>query len=132
MKIRGWVDDIHEEFRSAAMFLVLTNVNPDFLVGNTRILLAWALGTCVVMHENSRLAMPEIQHGVNALLGRTPDELADLIVAASDDHALRQRIGEGGRQTFETYYRSDIVVPTMMRLVQEMVDRHRAGQGASA
>lgn len=132
VKIRGWVDDIHEEFRSAAMFLVLTNVNPDFLVGNTRILLAWALGTCVVMHENSRLAMPEIQHGVNALLGRTPDELADLIVAASDDHALRQRIGEGGRQTFETYYRSDIVVPTMMRLVQEMVDRHRAGQGASA
>ncbi len=126
VKIRGWVDDIHEEFRSAAAFLVLTNVNADFLVGNTRILLAWALGTCVIMHENSRLAMPEIEHGTNALLGKTPDELADLIVAAVDDRALRLRIGQGGQQTFETYYRSDVVVPKMFHLVQDMVDRYRS------
>lgn len=70
------MEDINEEFRASSVFLVLTNVNADFLVGNTRILLAWALGSCVVMHENSSLAMPEIEHGVNALLGKTPDELA--------------------------------------------------------
>ncbi len=125
VKIRGWVEDINEEFRSAASFLVLTNVNADFLVGNTRILLAWALGTCVIMHENSRLAMPEIEHGINALLGKTPDELADVIVAAVDDEALRERIGQGGQRTFETYYRSDVVVPKMFDLVQDMVDRCR-------
>ncbi|MBP8116098.1 MAG: glycosyltransferase family 4 protein [Nitrospira sp.] len=125
VKIRGWVEDINEEFRSASLFLVLTNVNADFLVGNTRILLAWALGTCVIMHENSRLAMPEIEHGVNALLGKTPDELAEQIVAAVDDEALRQRIGQGGQRTFETYYRSDVVVPKMFDLVQNMVDRCR-------
>ena len=125
VKIRGWVEDINEEFRSASSFLVLTNVNADFLVGNTRILLAWALGTCVIMHENSRLAMPEIEHGVNALLGKTPDELADVIVAAVDDETLRKRIGQGGQRTFETYYRSDVVVPKMFDLVQDMVDRCR-------
>jgi glycosyltransferase involved in cell wall biosynthesis len=125
VKIRGWVEDINEEFRSASAFLVLTNVNADFLVGNTRILLAWALGTCVIMHENSRLAMPEIQHEVNALLGKTPDELAEQIVAAVDDEALRQRIGQGGQRTFETYYRSDVVVPKMFDLVQNMVDHCR-------
>ena len=126
VKIRGWVEDIHEEFRSASSFLVLTNVNADFLVGNTRILLAWALGTCVIMHENSRLAMPEIEQGVNALLGRTPDELADWIVKAAGDEPLRTRIGQGGKQTFEAYYRSDVVVPKMFDLVQDMVDRYRA------
>jgi len=125
IKVRGWVEDINEEFRSASSFLVLTNVNADFLVGNTRILLAWALGTCVIMHENSRLAMPEIEHGVNALLGKTPDALADWIVAAVDDETLRDRIGRGGQQTFETYYRSDVVVPKMFALVQDMVDRCR-------
>jgi glycosyltransferase involved in cell wall biosynthesis len=126
VKIRGWVKDINEEFRSSSAFLVLTNVNADFLVGNTRILLAWALGTCVIMHENSGLAMPEIEHGVNALLGKTPDELTELIVSAVDDEALRRRIGQGGQRTFETYYRSDVVVPKMFDLVQDMVDRCRS------
>jgi glycosyltransferase involved in cell wall biosynthesis len=132
IKIRGWVDDIHEEFRSATAFLVLTNVNADFLVGNTRILLAWALRTCVIMHENSRLAMPEIEHGVNVLLGRTPDELVERIVAATDDEALRRRIGQGGEQTFDTYYRSDVVVPRMFQLVQDMVDRSGTARGLPA
>ncbi|MGC3976524.1 MAG: glycosyltransferase family 4 protein [Nitrospira sp.] len=126
VKIRGWVEDINEEFRSASSFLVLTNVSADFLVGNTRILLAWALGTCVIMHENSCLAMPEIKHGVNALLGKTPEELVDLIVAAVDDETLRTKIGQGGQRTFETYYRSDVVVPKMLALVQDMVTRYRS------
>ncbi|MBA3753859.1 MAG: glycosyltransferase family 4 protein, partial [Nitrospira sp.] len=132
IKVRGWVEDIHEEFRSAAAFLVLTNVNADFLVGNTRILLAWTLGTCVIMHENSRLAMPEIEHGVNALLGRTPDELVERIVAAVNDESLRLRIGQGGQRTFDTYYRSDTVVPRMFELVQEMVDHCGTARGLSA
>jgi len=106
-------------------------VNADFLVGNTRILLAWALGSCVVMHENSSLAMPEIEHGVNALLGKTPDELAELIVSAVDDEALRRRIGQGGQRTFETYYRSDVVVPKMFDLVQDMVDRSRSASAVA-
>lgn len=126
-KFRGWAEDIREEFRSAAAFLVLTNVSPDFLVGNTRILLAWTLRTCVIMHENSRLAMPEIEHGVNALLGRTPDEIAGWIVAAVEDEGLRARIGRGGGATFDAYYRSDVVVPAMLRLVEEMVQQCQAG-----
>ena len=78
------------------------------------------------MHENSCLAMPEIEHGVNALLGKTPEELVDCIVAAVDDEALRRRIGQGGQRTFETYYRSDVVVPKMLALVQDMVARYHS------
>lgn len=128
IKVRGWVEDIEGEFRSAAAFLVLTNVSPDFLVGNTRILLAWALRTCVIMHENSRLAMPEIEHGVNALLGRTPDEICGWITAAVEDEALRTRIGQGGGATFDSYYRSDVVVPCMLGLVEDMVAQFKAGR----
>lgn len=118
---RGWVDNINHEIQSAHAFLVLTNVSEDFLVGNTRILLAWSLGTCVIMHENSRLAMPEIEHGRNALLGKTPNEIADLIVQVAEDDILRQRIGKGGYETFHAYYRSDVVVPKMLTLLQELI-----------
>lgn len=134
---RGWVEDINDEIRSADAFLVLTNVNDDFLVGNTRILLAWALRGCVIMHANSGLAMPEIAHGVNVLSGRSPDEIADWIVRVADDHELRTAIAEGGLKTFQTYYRSDVVVPKMLSLVEDMVHEfegdnrkyHRRGVG---
>ena len=134
---RGWVDDINDEIRTAAAFLVLTNVNDDFLVGNTRILLAWALRGCVITHANSTLAMPEICHGENVLAGHTSDEIADWIVRVVDDPALRATIAEGGHRTFQTHYRSDVVVPKMLSLVEDMVHEfkednrkyHRRGLG---
>lgn len=122
---RGWVDNINSEIQTSDAFLVLTNANKDFLVGNTRILLAWALGACVVLHANSGQAMPEIQHGENVLMGRTPDEIADLIVRASEDRELRTKIGEGGFRTFQTYYRSDVVVQKMLTLVEDLVREFR-------
>jgi hypothetical protein len=78
------------------------------------------------MHEHSRLAMPEIEDGVNCLLGRTPDDLVARIIQVIEDPHLRTRIGRGGTATFEQFYRSDVVVPKMLSLVQEMVDRYRA------
>lgn len=129
---RGWVEDVEAEMRSAHAFLVLTNVSPDFLVGNTRILLAWALRTCVIMHENSVLAMPEIRHGENALLGKTPEELADWIVKVSEDAEFRRRIEQGGYETFQTYYRSDIVVPKMVALLEELVSTFKTRKGIHA
>lgn len=118
---RGWVDDLAGEIRSAHAFLVLTNASPSFLVGNTRILLAWALRTCVVTHANSALAMPELQHGENILLGRDADAVAEAIIQAVDDLALRRRIGEGGYATFQRYYRSDVVLPKLLALLGELV-----------
>lgn len=129
---RGWVDDIKKEIRSSDAFLVLTNASKDFLVGNTRILVAWALGACVVLHANSGLAMPEIKHGYNVLMGVTPEEIADWLVRVCEDRDLRERIGRGGYETFQRYYRSDRVVPEMLSLVQEMVKNFRGKTSQSS
>jgi len=129
---RGWVDNIDSEIRTSDAFLVLTNANKDFLVGNTRILLAWALGACVVLHANSALAMPEIKHEYNVLTGDTPGDIADWMVRVSKDRDLRERIGRGGYETFQRYYRSDRVVPEMLSLVQEMVRDFRKSAGQPA
>lgn len=120
IRLRGWVDDIESEILGSIAFLVLTNVG-GFIVGNTRILLAWSLGSCVVAHRNSALSMPEIVHGENALLGETPDEIAHWVEQAAHDSKLRRRIGQGGLDTYEKFYRSDVVVPKMSKEIERLV-----------
>ncbi len=118
--LRGWVDDINKEIINSGAFLVLTNVN-GFVVGNTRILLAWSLGSPLIAHRDSALSMPEIVHGKNALLGSSADEIADLIYSVSKDSGLRERIGRGGYETYKKYYSSSIVVPKMLEEMETLV-----------
>jgi glycosyltransferase involved in cell wall biosynthesis len=126
IRLRGWVENIDVEITQAAAFLVLTNVY-GFNVGNTRILLAWSLGACVIAHTSSRLSMPELEHGENALLGETADDLADMVVQAILDPGLRERIGRGGFETFCKYYRSDEVVPRMLIEIDRTVKDFKGG-----
>jgi glycosyltransferase involved in cell wall biosynthesis len=120
IRLRGWVADLNAEIVRSAAFLVLTNVY-GFNVGNTRVLLAWSLGACVIAHRSSKLSMPELAHGENALLGETADEIADLVVQAIRDPGLRERIGRGGYDTFQRYYRSESVVPKMLAEIEQAV-----------
>ena len=115
---RGFVDDIDAELRSAKVFLLANNNNPDFVVGHTRILHAWSLGSCLVAHRNMARAMPEIVHGENALLGETGAELAEHAAAAVQDDDLRRRIGEGGRRTYEGQFTPEVVVGRVVERIQ--------------
>ena len=126
IQLRGWVEDIAAEIVDSCAFLVLTNVS-GFIVGNTRILLAWSLGSCVIAHSDSVLSMPEIKHMENALLGNTVDEIASLIEQAVSDSMLRAKIGKGGYDTYRKYYRSDVVVPVMLEKMKECVSVYRHG-----
>jgi glycosyltransferase involved in cell wall biosynthesis len=126
IRLRGWVQDIATEIEDSCAFLVLTNVS-GFIVGNTRILLAWSLGSCVIAHTDSALSMPEIRHMENALLGSSLDEIASLIERIVKDRELRERIGKGGYETYRKYYRSEVVVPVMLERMKECVIGYRHG-----
>jgi hypothetical protein len=115
---RGFVDDIDAELQAAKVFLLCNNNNPDFVVGHTRILHAWSVGSCLVAHVNMARAMPEIVHGENALLGSTGEEIAEQVAAACRDDELRRRIVEGGRRTWEREFRPEIVVERIVRRVE--------------
>jgi len=39
-----------------------------------------------------------------------------------DDDALRRKIGAGGYETFQAQYRSDVVVPKMLALLEDNVN----------
>lgn len=117
VKIRGWVPDIDKEMLASKVFLCLNNAS-DYKVGHTRYLHAWSLGCCVIAHADSALSMPEIKHRENALLGRNPAEIADLIVEALANPDLRLKIGEGGYQTFKNYFTADKVVPKIAEKIR--------------
>jgi glycosyltransferase involved in cell wall biosynthesis len=117
IRLRGWVEDIDREILASPLFLNLNNNCEDFIVGHTRFLHAWSLGACVIGHRNSARAMPEIVHRENALLGDTPEELAELILEAFNDPALRRLMGEGGRRTFDREYRAETVIGRVLEHV---------------
>jgi hypothetical protein len=114
---RGFIDDIDEEIFASEVFLLANNNNEDFRVGHTRLLHAWTLGACVVAHSNLALAMPEVVHGDNALLGNTADEIARHLAEALADPALRRRIGDSGRRTYEQFFRPRDVVQRALQII---------------
>jgi glycosyltransferase involved in cell wall biosynthesis len=123
-RLHGWVDDLNAELVDSSCFLCLTNAY-DFIVGNTRVLLAWSLGVPVVAHSNSVLSMPEIIHDESALLGSDPDEVAHSIHQVCMDDDLRKRIGQGGLSAYEKFYRSTTVVPKMVSLIEQMISEDK-------
>lgn len=114
---RGFVDDIDEEIFGSEIFLLANNCCEDFRVGHTRLLHAWTLGACLVAHRNIALAMPEVVHGENALLGGTADEIAGHLAAVLEDKELRRRLGDAGRRTYERVFRPRDVIARTLEIV---------------
>jgi len=125
----GFVDDIDAELQAAKVFLLCNNSNPDYVVGHTRILHAWSVGSCLVAHVDMARAMPEIVHGENALLGSTGEELAEQVARACRDDALRRRIVEGGKRTWEREFQPLVVVDRVVRRIEADL---RLGSGSPA
>jgi len=111
--IRGFVDDLNIEILSAPVFLISNN-HHEFKVGHTRFLHAWSTGACVVAFSDCRDAMPEIEHGYNALLGDTAQEVAQLVAQALSDRHLRRRIGRGGIETLQMKFNPSSVTNTLI------------------
>jgi len=109
----GWVENIEKEICGSALFLILTNAT-GFLVPNTRILLGWSLGACVLAHANSALSMPEMRHKENCLLAATPQEMAETIAWALDNPDERERIGRAGFELFSDRFHIEKVMPELI------------------
>lgn len=116
--LRGFVDDLDEELRSADIFLCLNNASP-FKVCHTRYLHAWSLGCCVAAHSDTQLSMPEMKANTNALLAPTLDDLATLVAEALGDAALRRRVAAGGRTTLAESFTRHQVAARISRLLSD-------------
>jgi hypothetical protein len=110
--LRGFVEDLDSELRSSDMFLLLNNAG-SYHAAYTRHLVAWSQGLCLIVHENSRKAIPEIRHMENALVGSTAEEVARMIRVAATDQEANLRVRKGGRATYERYFTPAVVAKTL-------------------
>lgn len=99
VRIRGFVEDVQEEFLKSDVLLVPT---PDQLGFRTRVAEGFSYGCCVVSHVSNALGMPELIHEENALLAGSGVSLAQQVVRALRDPDLRHSLGWRARDTYET------------------------------
>lgn len=119
--VRGFVPDLQKEMDNSDMILLLNNAGP-YQAAYTRHLVAWASGLCLIVHEQSTKAIPEIVHMQNALVGRTPSEIARLVRLAATDLDLNQRLRNAGRATYERYFTPAIVGNALSECISKAVN----------
>ena len=114
MTFHGHTENAGEEFLAATALVVPT---PIGLGTRVRILTAFSYGCPVVAHGANALGIPELAHGDNVLLGNSADELADGIVRITGDLALRRRLEDGGRATFERSFAPGVAAERLVELL---------------
>jgi glycosyltransferase involved in cell wall biosynthesis len=129
--VHGYVQDLDAMLWASDAFLFLNNAGP-LRAAFTRHVIAWSMGLCLIVHANSRLAIPEIRHMENALAGATPAELAQLVRLAVTDRALNARLRTAGRATYEKRFTPAAVAQELSREAEQLVAQRRATQPASA
>ena len=110
--MRGFVEDLDAELKSADMLLLLNNAG-SYLAAYTRHMVSWSMGLCLIVHANSISAIPEISPMENALVGSTPEEVARMILLAATDLELNLRVRQGGRATYEQYFMPSVIAGTL-------------------
>jgi glycogen synthase len=82
---------------------------------------------CPVITTRVPVLTELLEHGENALLARPedPQSLADEMLRALEDAALRRRLVDGGRRLVRSRYAEGVVIPAYERVYAEL----RAGAG---
>jgi glycosyltransferase involved in cell wall biosynthesis len=87
---------------------------------------ALAVGTPLVTSDTPA-AREMLMDGRDCLLvERTPDAIAEAIIALRDDPSLAERIGSGGRQTFEQEASETVLGARWRAVVERAIERHGA------
>lgn len=94
----GRVVPADPEFIAADVMMVPTDIPLGIRV---RIITAWSFGCPVVAHRANASGIPEMQDGENSLLADTDTQLAEAVSSVLRDDALKKRLSQGGRHTFE-------------------------------
>jgi glycosyltransferase involved in cell wall biosynthesis len=111
--MRGFVEQLDAELMSSDVFVFLNNAGP-LVAAYSRHILAWATGLCLVVHRNSCRAIPEIRHGENALVGSTPEVIAQQIRRAATDAGLNRRLRAAGRRTYEIRFSPRVLAAALV------------------
>lgn len=119
IKVLGFVEDIDSLIRSSSAVLCLNNASP-YKVGHTRFLHAWSLKRPIVVHQDAKLSMPEIEDGFNAVVGSNVKQIVIKLLAIVDDKRELSRLGRNGYNTFKKKFSPDDISLKMVSLLKDL------------
>jgi hypothetical protein len=74
----------------------------------------------VVAHDANAAGTPELEHGVNALLGPDAGGLADGVLRIAREHVLRARLEEEGRRTYERVFAPPVAAEAILGRLEQL------------
>lgn len=105
--LSSWVENFTQEMKSCDIILILENTGP-FIAAQTKHIVSLSMGLCMVLHKNSKKAIPELMDGYNCIMGSTPDELVKKIKMLIDNKDLKKNIQINARLTYEKYFMASV------------------------
>jgi glycosyltransferase involved in cell wall biosynthesis len=90
---------------------------------------ALAVGTPLLTGDTPAAREMLVDGRDSLLVERTPEALANAIVALRDDATLAERIGAGGRATFEREASEAVLGVRWREAVERAIERHRGRAG---
>ncbi len=108
--LRGYVDNVSEDFLSADLLLVPTPVQ---LSSRARIIVGLAYGCCIVTTIFEKNSRPELMNMENALIANDIRELPELIIKVIKDEQLRRKIEYNARMTYEKNFIPQVAIQEM-------------------
>lgn len=128
VRLRGFVDDIAAEVLDADVFLVPT---PLELGTRTRISYAWSCGSRVVSHSANSLGLRELEHEHNALLAADGQGLAEAIARLRHDPDLADRLGTGGRETYDSLFAPRVATAAVVEELERLANARSIATAAA-
>jgi hypothetical protein len=115
--LKGWVDEIEPEFLAADIQL---SVTPFVLGKRMRLIAGWAHGLCIVAHASEAVNLPELRDEENGLLASDGPGVARALARAVRDPALRVRLGDAGRRTYEEAFQPSAAAGALVRRLEAL------------
>lgn len=120
--LRGHVDDIEPEFRTADVVLS-TSTLP--FGSSARIRTALLFGSVLIAHRNSSQGIRELVHERNALLCETPEDYLRHLKRCFADEALCATLRANARRTYEQHFSPQAHQVQLSRLIAVTLEQHR-------
>jgi glycosyltransferase involved in cell wall biosynthesis len=114
---RGFVEDLDAEVRDCDLFCLFNNAG-RYSASYTRHVVAWSMGSCLVVHENSKQAISEIVLGEGVLSAASPKEAGAVMAKALKDPELNLSVRKKGRALYEEHFTPEIAVKKLEKELQ--------------
>jgi glycosyltransferase involved in cell wall biosynthesis len=121
IEVTGFVDDIREEAKDAAVFVVPLRVGSGMRV---KILDAMAMGLPIVTTSIGCEGIG-VRDGEHVLIADTPQEFSDAVIRLLGDPEERTRIAAAGRRLVESSYSWPPILSKLDSTLENLIRRNR-------